>query len=209
MAPTRPSIMSDGAMMSQPASASTRACLTSTSTVSSLRISPSLEQAVMAVAGIGIERDVAQDADVGHFLLDGADGAADEVVRVERLGAGLVAQAGVGIGEQGEAGDVAAAPRVRRRAPPRRPKSAPPRASSPPGCGCVSPSMRNSGQIRSSAVSTFSRTMRRAHSDLRLRRWRVVRSSGGAPFPGDFASTGENRTVGSSGRPNFMAMNCS
>ena len=44
------------------------------------------EQAVMAVAGIGIERDVAQDADIGHFLLDGADGAADEVVRIERLG---------------------------------------------------------------------------------------------------------------------------
>ena len=41
MAPTRPSIMSDGAMMSQPACACTSACLTSTATVSSLRISPS------------------------------------------------------------------------------------------------------------------------------------------------------------------------
>ena len=34
------------------------------------------------------------------------------------------------------------------------------------------PSTTNSGQIRSSVVSTFSRTMRRAHSDLRLRRMR-------------------------------------
>ena len=35
------------------------------------------------------------------------------------------------------------------------------------------PSTRNSGQIRSSAVSTFSRTIRRAHSALRLRRGRT------------------------------------
>ena len=95
------------------------------------------QQAVMAVAGIGIERDIAEDADVGHFLLDGADGAADEIVRVERLGAGLVAQAGVGIGEQGDAGNVAAGPPVRRLEPPRRSKSAPPPASIPPGYGCV------------------------------------------------------------------------
>ena len=32
-------------------------------------------QAVMAVAGVGIERHVAEDADLRHFLLDGADGA--------------------------------------------------------------------------------------------------------------------------------------
>ena len=50
------------------------------------------QQAVMAVAGVGIERHVAQDADIRHFLLDGADGAADQVVGVERLGAVLVAQ---------------------------------------------------------------------------------------------------------------------
>ena len=44
-------------------------------------------QAVMAVAGVGIERDVAQDADVGQFLLDRADRLADEVVGVERFAA--------------------------------------------------------------------------------------------------------------------------
>ena len=32
-------------------------------------------QAVMAVAGVGIERHVAQDADLRHFFLDRADGA--------------------------------------------------------------------------------------------------------------------------------------
>ena len=92
-------------MMSQPASACTSACLTSTATVSSLRISPSRMQAVMAVAGEGIERDVGQEADLRHFLLDGAHGAADQIVRVERFAAGLVAQVRVGIGKQREAGD--------------------------------------------------------------------------------------------------------
>src|SRR3954454_1453956 len=46
-----------------------------------------------------------------------------------------------------------------------------------------SPSMTKIGQMRSSVVSTFSRTSRRAHSDLRLRRGRWVRpspSAGGA-----------------------------
>src|SRR5207248_4022086 len=37
------------------------------------------------------------------------------------------------------------------------------------------PSTTKSGQIRSSAVSTFSRTMRRIHSAFRLRRGRLVR----------------------------------
>ena len=44
-----------------------------------------LQQAVMAVARVGVERDVGEDADLGHGLLDGAHGAADEVVRVQRL----------------------------------------------------------------------------------------------------------------------------
>ena len=48
----------------------------------------------MAVAGIGIERHVAEDADLRHLFLDGADGAADQVVGVERLGAVVVASAG-------------------------------------------------------------------------------------------------------------------
>jgi len=37
--------------------------------VSSLRMTPSLQQTVMAKAGVGIERDVAKDADLRHGLL--------------------------------------------------------------------------------------------------------------------------------------------
>src|SRR4051812_26579707 len=61
----------------------------------------------------------------------------------------------------------------------------------------------NSGQIRSSAVSTFSRTMRRAHSDLRLRRRRVASSSG---VGGAGASGWTARRRGSIGRPYLIAM---
>ena len=61
------------------------------------------QQAVMAVAGIGIERDVAENADVGHFFLDRADGAADEIVRIERLAAVVVAQTRIGIGKERDA----------------------------------------------------------------------------------------------------------
>ena len=72
--------------MSAPASAWTSACSTSSSTVSSLTTLPGLvDQPVMAVRGIGIERDVGQHADLGHRILDRADRAAHQVVGVERL----------------------------------------------------------------------------------------------------------------------------
>ena len=116
----------------------------------------------------------------GTCFLDGADGAADEVVRVERLAArprraapdpyrekarshgmrelgralglahGLVDGKALDAGHGGE-----------------------------PDSRVLAPSRRNSGQIRSSGVSTFSRTMRRVHSALRLRRSRVVRAQAG------------------------------
>ena len=60
----------------------------------------------MAVAGEGIQRHVAEHADVGEFLLDRAHRLADQIVRVERLGTGLVAQGRLGIGEQRDAGDL-------------------------------------------------------------------------------------------------------
>ncbi len=60
----------------------------------------------MAVAGEGIERDVAEHAEVRKFLLDGAHRLAHEIVGVDRLGAVLVAQARLGIGKQRDAGDV-------------------------------------------------------------------------------------------------------
>ena len=46
-----------------------------------------LHHAVMAVAGIGVEGDVGDDADLRHGLLDLAHGAADQVAAVQRLGA--------------------------------------------------------------------------------------------------------------------------
>ena len=66
MAPTRPSIMSEGAMMSQPASACTSACLhqrLKRLVVDDLAVA---HQAVVAVAGVGVERHVEQHADVEH-----------------------------------------------------------------------------------------------------------------------------------------------
>ena len=63
------------------------------------------QKSIVAMAGEGIERDVAQNADVRHFFLDGANGAADEIVGIERFAAGVVAQARVGVGKQRDAGD--------------------------------------------------------------------------------------------------------
>src|SRR5260370_10547474 len=60
----------------------------------------------------------------------------------------------------------------------------------------------NSGQIRSSVVSTFSRTIRRVHSARRLRRGRLVRLRAASDCGAGSASTGTNRI----GRPYFMAM---
>ena len=81
-------------MMSQPASACTSACWTSTATRLVVENAAVLDQAVMAVAGVGIERDIAEDAEIGKFLLDRAHGLADQIVGVERLRAVLVAQRG-------------------------------------------------------------------------------------------------------------------
>jgi hypothetical protein len=64
------------------------------------------DQPVMAVAGEGIERDVAEHADVGEFLLDRAHRLADQIVRIERLRTLLVAQRRLGVGKQRDAGDV-------------------------------------------------------------------------------------------------------
>ena len=69
MAPTRPSIMSEGAMMSAPASTCTSAWRTSTCDGEVIMHIAVADQPVMAVAGIGIERHVAQDADLGTAFL--------------------------------------------------------------------------------------------------------------------------------------------
>ena len=45
------------------------------------------DQPVMAMRCVGIQRHVAQHADLRHRRLDGAHGAADQVVAVQRLAA--------------------------------------------------------------------------------------------------------------------------
>ena len=92
-------------MMSQPASACTSACLVEHGDRFVVEDFAVAHQPVMAVAGEGIERDVGEQADLRHCLLDGAQRAADQIVRVERLAAGLVAQLRIGVGEQRQAGD--------------------------------------------------------------------------------------------------------
>ncbi len=56
----------------------------------------------MAMARIGIERHVDHDADVGNLFLDGARRPAHQIVAVEGLAAGRVAQGRIGIGKQGD-----------------------------------------------------------------------------------------------------------
>jgi hypothetical protein len=60
----------------------------------------------MAVAGEGIERHVAEDADLGEFVLDCAHRLADEVVGIDGFRALLVAQGRICVGEERDAGDV-------------------------------------------------------------------------------------------------------
>ncbi len=60
---------------------------------------------VMAVRGIGIERDVGQHADLRRGVLGRPDRAADQIVGVERLARVVAAQLGRRVGEQGDAGN--------------------------------------------------------------------------------------------------------
>ena len=71
--------------MSQPASACTSACRHSISTVSSLSNAAVAYHAVMPGGAEGIERDVADHADIRMRRLDRPDRPADQVVGIERL----------------------------------------------------------------------------------------------------------------------------
>ena len=161
-------------MMSQPASASTSAWLDQDLDGLVVEDFAVAHQPVMAVARVGVERDVAQDADLRHFLLDRAHGAADQIVRIERLAA-VVRRASEDRCRETARGTGC---RARRRVPPRAPPRSTVRRSTPgmegTGTRVLAPSTMNIGQIRSSAVSTLSRTMRRAQSLRRMRRRRMV-----------------------------------
>ena len=60
------------------------------------------DQPVVAVAGIGVERDVGDEADLRELLLDRAAGAANEIALVVGLSAVLVLQMRLGVGEEGD-----------------------------------------------------------------------------------------------------------
>ena len=67
MAPIRPSIMSEGATISQPAAA--RASRLAGQGLERLVVDDDAvaDDAVLAVGGVGVERHVADDADLGHL----------------------------------------------------------------------------------------------------------------------------------------------
>src|SRR3984885_5530977 len=88
IAPTRPSIMSEGAMTSAPAR------------------SAFAHQAVVAVAGVRVERDVGDEAKLGKLALDRTAGAADEVSFIEGLAPLRVLERNFGVGEERDRRDV-------------------------------------------------------------------------------------------------------
>ncbi len=109
IAPTRPSIMSEGAITSAAGSASAVACRVRMPTLASLRMRPSaVISPSWAMARVGIERGVRDDADLGDSLLDGADGAAHQVVAVHSLAADGIAEFTLDIGKGRDGGDAEA-----------------------------------------------------------------------------------------------------
>ena len=77
--------MSEGATISHPASACSRACFTRMATEAIIDDFAIFHKPVMAVAGIGIQRHIAHDADFRHCRLDGANRPADQIVLVKGL----------------------------------------------------------------------------------------------------------------------------
>ncbi len=189
-------------MMSQPASACTSACRTSTATVSSLRILPSSISPSWPWLVKGSSATSQSTPRSGNSFLIART---DLQTRLSAFSASepvLVAQGSLGIGKQRDAGDVepgralGVADRLIDG------DAVDPGHRGDGGALVLWPSTTNSGQIRSSVVRTFSRTSRRAHSALRLRRGRVIRSSAGEARAA--GCRGASRI--SIGRPNLIAI---
>ena len=86
MAPTRPSIMSLGATTSAPARAWQTACWQRTATVSSFRMRAVFgDDAVVAVARVGIERDVGDHDQLREFRLESRHESRDEPLGIVAL----------------------------------------------------------------------------------------------------------------------------
>ena len=162
------------------------------------------QQPVMAVAGVGIERHVAQDADLGHLLLDRADRPADQIVRVERLACRPRRAASDRCRGRARGTGCRASRRARPRAPPGRPKAA------------RRPASRRPARARSLPVDNEQRPDQvvggehaLAHHAPRPFGLAVAPHAGGeverAPRVRG-VSTGRRRAEASIGRPYLMAM---
>ena len=114
IAPMRPSIMSEGAITSQPARPA-RAPGGERFERGVVGDLVADQQAVMAVGGVRVERHVANDADVGRARLDRPHRAAYEVVGIEGFGGPLVAEVRIGVGKQREGGNAQVGGLFRRR----------------------------------------------------------------------------------------------
>ena len=157
----------------------------------SLTISPSLQQPVMAVAGIGIERHIAHDADLRHRLLDGAHRPADQIVGIERLAAVVVCAAPASVygkdamaGMPSAAASSAAVHRLDRSTAARR------RASRRPARAARRPRSRRSARSGRRRSGWFRATRRRDQSARRLRRSRGRGIARHGHFPGLHAGGG-------------------
>jgi hypothetical protein len=85
MAPMRPSIMSDGATMSTPARHDIRPAHQHGDRFVIENIAGVVDQAVLSVARVRIERDVGDHAEFREALLEGCDRLRREAVGIERL----------------------------------------------------------------------------------------------------------------------------
>jgi hypothetical protein len=112
----------------------------------------------MAVAGVEIERHIGEHADFGRRILDGADGAANEIIGIERFLRILAAPIGAGVREQGDSRST-----DRRDTP----------GMVPTGVSTSWPSVGNSGQIRLAGDRLVSRCRSRLQAVMRVRRRRV------------------------------------
>jgi hypothetical protein len=165
--------MSDGATTSAPAAACDRACFTSASTVGVVQhVARRVDEAVLTVGRVRIERDVGDDAEAGLGLLERAHHALDESLGVPCLAAVLALCGGIRHREEGDRRDTERIqPRgLRRQEIEREPLDARHR------CDRLAPALAlddESGWIRSSAERLVSRASRRENGSRRMRRIRV------------------------------------
>ncbi len=136
------------------------------------------DDAVLAVGGVGVECDVADHADAVVRVLDGANGAAHEVVGVCRFVAVLGFELRGCHGEYGDRRDAERLGVANCFHHEIDTQALDARASRESACAHLAPLGRTQGQMRSAGVTVDSRVRRRTQSWLRLRRIRVLGNSG-------------------------------